>query len=115
MSGPEQILSEVTRMIESEEFIACHKTQETAFMRKRKLKARDVIQFVLTLKGTTQPFEVARYFSGTKQAQVAAGSMTKAWSKLSWSAFRELLCLSGELAPSPCRFQGYRLIGFDGM
>jgi len=115
MSEAEQILSEVARVIESEDFIERHKTQESAFTRKRKLSARDVIQFVLTLMGTTQPFELERYFAETKQRPVAAGSMTKARTKLSWSAFREMLRLIVGMAAAPCNFQGYRLIGFDGM
>jgi hypothetical protein len=115
MCGAEQILSEVKRLMESEDFIARHKTREDAFTRTRKLSAQDIIRFVLGLKGTTQPFEIARYFSETKQTPVSAGSMTKARTKLSWSAFGELLRLSGEIVPTPCRFQGYRLIAFDGM
>ncbi len=115
MNKPAQILSEVERLSESEDFIKRHKTQERAFTRKRKLRARDVMLFVLTLRRTTQPFAMSRYFAETKQTPAAPGSMTKARTKLSWTAFRETLRVSVAMSSASRRFQGYRLIAIDGM
>lgn len=115
MNKAAEILSEVERLSESGEFINRHKANGSAFSRKRKLSVRDIMLFVLTLPKTTQPFALSRYTAETKQQSVAAGSMTKARSKLVWSAFREVLCVSAAMAFAPRRFKGYRLIAIDGM
>lgn len=109
------ILSSLLQQINDPSFIARHKTNPKAFLRNRKITPLDIVLFVLTLARDTLPSEIKRYFSSVEKPSVSPGSMTKARSKLSSEAFRELFLNITSMMPQKRNFKGYRLVAFDGM
>lgn len=109
------IIQKLQNKVESTEFMKRHRVNEKAFVRQRKIKAGDIVYFVLTLMKTTLPFEIMHFTKSGTMPMVAPSSISKARSKLKHTAFEELLDFIANEIPKENKFKGYEVLAMDGM
>lgn len=110
MEGIEKVITTIKGLASSEEFLKRRRMSEKALIRERKLNVTDIVYFVLSLKKATLPFELERYFSESGRAPVVPSSMSKARSKLSYTAFEEIFNVTVAELPGENQYKGYKIL-----
>jgi len=109
-----RILEKIAKKSREMDFIAKHKTDGNAFIRKRKLSFLDIIFFVIGKTGTTLDFEVEKL-----QEEIGTGvtsaAVSKSRDKVSYTAFKALFCETAQDIPVTNNFKGYKVTSFDGL
>jgi hypothetical protein len=110
----EKMLRIIREEPESAEFVKRYKVREKDFIRKRKLKFSDIVNFVIGNTGMCLDYEVMNFGDETG-INVSPAAVSKARSKVSFRAFEELFQKTAKEIPVTNTFKGYRLTAFDGI
>ena len=109
------IINTITTISAQESFKIQHRSNQTDFIRERKLSFSSVIMFVLGLSNTSFDFERINFCNASNIDSISNAALCKARDKIKFSAFRELLKLTQNLIPTTSKFKGYRVIAADGL
>ena len=105
----------IMRLAGDEALISIYKDKPSSFTKDGKIKASDVVFFVLSLMKTTLPLEIQHYVKSGIMQLVVASSITKARLKVLAGIFKEILCTTVKELPVKKTFKGRQVVALDGM
>lgn len=115
MGKAEEIMERMETRMREEEFQRRHKEHEKDFTRNRKLGFEFVIKYILGNTRESMEMGKERYCEASGIESISGAAITKARTKVRYTAIEALFEEMAEMLPTPKKIAGYQVIAIDGM
>lgn len=115
MGIAEEMMEYIEQRSGEEKFQRANKVREKDFTRQRKLGFVDVIKYIIGNPRESLELGKERYSEAKGLESISCAAITKARSRIRYTAIEELFEETAERIPRPKKIEGYEVIAIDGV